>query len=98
MEQNLDPAFMRRFTMKYFIGNPDKYAVKSILKSKLDFLSDREIEQIANRYSLNGGQVENISTKCVINRIITKSDVSFSEVMDYCEDEKIKSNPWKEVY
>ena len=98
LEQNLDPAFMRRFTMKYFIGNPDKYAVKSILKSKLDFLSDREIEQIANRYSLNGGQVENISTKCVINRIITKSDVSFSEVMDYCEDEKIKSNPWKEVY
>ena len=35
--ENLDPAFMRRFTMKYYIGNPDQKAVKSFLKSKLDF-------------------------------------------------------------
>jgi energy-coupling factor transporter ATP-binding protein EcfA2 len=93
--ENLDPAFMRRFTMKYLIDKPDKKAVKSILKSKLDFLTDREIGWIADSHSLTGGQIENVSQKCVISKIITKSNPTVSEVMDYCETEKIKSNPWK---
>ncbi len=97
LEQNLDPAFLRRFTMKYHIGNPDKKAVKSILKNKIDFLEEREVERIVNNFNLTGGQIENISTKCVINIIITKSNPTLSEVMDMCEDEKIKSNPWLSV-
>ncbi len=95
LESNLDPAFMRRFTMKYLIDKPDKKAVKSILKSKLGFLTDREIGWIADSHSLTGGQIENVSQKCVISKIITKSNPTVSEIMDYCEDEKIKSNPWK---
>lgn len=94
LEQNLDPAFLRRFTMKYYIGNPDKRAVKSILKNKIDFLEDREVERIANQFQLSGGEIENISTKCIINRIITKSNPTVSEVLDMCEEEKIKSNKW----
>ncbi len=94
LEQNLDPAFLRRFTMKYYIGNPDKRAVKSILKNKIDFLENREVERIANQFQLSGGQIENISTKCIINRIITKSNPTINEVMDMCEEEKIKSNKW----
>ena len=98
LEQNLDPAFLRRFTFKIHIGNPDKNAVKYILKDKIDFLEEREVERIANQHLLTGGQIENISTKCLINRIITKSNPTISEIMDMCEEEKIKSNPWKEVY
>lgn len=95
LESNLDPAFMRRFTMKYLIDKPDKKAVKSILKSKLDFLSDKEIGWIADRHLLTGGQIDNISQKCVISKIITKSDPTVDEILDYCEKERIKSNPWK---
>lgn len=98
IDKNLDSAFLRRFTVKYYIGNPDRNAVKSILKSKLDFLSDKEIGWIADRHSLTGGQIFNILQKCTINRIITKSNPTVSEVMDFCEDEKIKTNPWKEEY
>ncbi len=96
--EQLDNAFMRRLTMKYYIGNPDRKAVKSILKDKIDFLEEREVEKITERYILTGGQIENVSTKCVINRIITKSNPTVSEILDYCEDEKIKTNPWKEEY
>ncbi|MDD3321198.1 MAG: ATP-binding protein [Paludibacter sp.] len=96
--EQLDNAFMRRFTMKYFIGNPDKKAVKSILKSKIDFLDEGEIERIADRHLLTGGQIENVSMKCVISKIITKSNPTVSEIMDYCENEKIKTNLWKEVF
>lgn len=95
LESNLDPAFMRRFTMKYLIDKPNRKAVKSILKSKLNFLDEREVGLIADKYILTGGEIENISQKCVISKIITKSNPTVSEVMDYCETERIKSNPWK---
>ena len=98
LPEALDKAFLRRFTMKYYIGNPDKIAVKSILKNKIDFLEEREVERIANQFQLSGGEIENISSKIIINRIITKSNPTLSEVLDMCEDEKIKSNPWKEAY
>ena len=84
--------------MKYKIDNPKKNAIKSILKSKLNFLNEKEIGWIAERYPLTGGQIENIAMKCTINRIITKSNPTVDEVMEICENEKIKTNPWKEVY
>lgn len=95
LESNLDAAFMRRFFLKLHIGHPDKRSAKSILKNKLDFLDERDIERIADNYLLTGGQIENVSNKCVISRIITKSHPTVSEVMDMCEVEKIKTNPWK---
>ena len=64
------------------------------MKNKIDFLEDREVERIANQFQLSGGEIENISTKCIINRIITKSNPTVSEVLDMCEEEKIKSNKW----
>lgn len=96
MVEHLDNAFLRRFTIKIHIGHPDIKAVKSILKNKIDFLEGREVNMIAESYSLTGGQIENISTKCIVNRIITKSNPTVNEVIDYCEEEKIKSNLWKE--
>lgn len=96
--ENLDPAFMRRFTMKYLIDKPTKKAVRSILRSKLNFLDEREVGLIADRYLLTGGEIENVSQRCIISKIITKSYPTVSEVMDFCDDEKIKINPWKEVY
>ena len=94
LEQNLDAAFTRRFNMKYLIDKPSKKAVKSILRNKLIFLDEREVGLIADRYTLTGGEIENVSQKCVISRIITKSNPTVNEVMDFCDDEKIKTNPW----
>ena len=96
--ENLDPAFMRRFTMKYFVDKPTKKAVRSILKSKLTFLDEREVAIIADRYLLTGGEAENVSQKCVISKIITKSNPTVDEILDMCERERIKTNPWKEEY
>ena len=85
--ENLDPAFMRRFTMKYLIDKPTKKAVRSILRSKLNFLDEREVGLIADRYLLTGGEIENVSQRCIISKIITKSYPTVSEVMDFCDDE-----------
>lgn len=95
LEQNLDPAFLRRFNFKLQIGNPNKKAIKSIMKNKIEFLEESEINMIAENYSLTGGEIENISNKCVISRIITKSNPTVSEILDFCEEEKLKTNPWK---
>lgn len=96
LEQNIDTAFLRRFTLKYYIGKPDKRAVEMILKSKLEFLDDREISRIAEYQDLTGGQIENISMKCDLNKIITKSFPTVAEIIEYCEDEKIRSNKWSD--
>lgn len=94
LEQKIDSAFLRRFTLKYCVGQPDQHALEMILKSKLDFLDDSEVSRIARSQHLTGGQIENISSKCVLNKIITKSYPSVSEILDYCDEEKIKSTKW----
>ncbi len=91
----LDRAFLRRFTIKLHVDKPDVKAVKSILKSKMDFLNDYEVDLIASQYCLTGGQIENISTKCLISSIITKSNPTVSEILDFCKEDKINRNPWK---
>lgn len=95
--EQLDNAFLRRFAFKIHIGKPDMNAVKSILKSKIDFLTEAEVNKIAQQFSLTGGQIENISTKCIISKIITKSFPTVSEILDFCAEESLKTNPWIKV-
>lgn len=67
------------------------------MKSKIDFLTEAEVNKIAQQFSLTGGQIENISTKCIISKIITKSFPTVSEILDFCAEESLKTNPWIKV-
>jgi len=86
---NVDPSFMRRFLFKVKYCTPTSKVVKQILKSKLDFLKENELDTISNRYRLTGGEIDNIVTKITLNTVLTKSNPTLSEIMDYCEQEKV---------
>ncbi len=85
----VDPSFMRRFLFKVKFSTPTPTVMKQILKSKLDFLKDIELDIISSKYRLTGGEIDNIVTKITLNTVLTKSNPTLSEIMEYCEQEKI---------
>lgn len=86
---NVDPSFMRRFLFKVKFSTPTPNVVKQIIKNKLDFLKENELDTISNRYRLTGGEIDNIVTKITLNKVLTKSNPTLSEIMEYCEQEKV---------
>ena len=86
---NVDPSFMRRFLFKVKFSTPSPAIIKQILKDKLDSLNENELEIISNKYRLTGAQVDNIFTKITLNSVLTKSNPTLTEIMEYCEQEKI---------
>lgn len=85
----VDPSFFRRFLFKVKFSTPSPIVVKQILKNKLDFLTEKELETISIRYRLTGGEIDNILTKITLNKVLTKSNPTINEIMEYCEQEKI---------
>ena len=86
---NIDQSFMRRFLFKVKFSTPSPAIIKQILKDKLDSLNENELEIISNKYRLTGAQVDNIFTKITLNSVLTKSNPTLTEIMEYCEQEKI---------
>lgn len=86
---NVDQSFMRRFLFKVKFSTPTPKVVKQILKNKFDFLKEKDLDTISNRYRLTGGEIDNIVTKIILNSVLTKSNPTLSEIMKYCEQEKI---------
>lgn len=86
---NVDPSFFRRFLFKVKFSTPTPFVVKQILGSKLDFLKECELETISNKFRLTGGEIDNIVTKITLNTVLTKSNPTLSEIIDYCEQEKV---------
>ena len=89
MADNLDAAFERRFLFKIKFENPTVEAKSKIWKSKLDWLSENEIELFAKNYDLSGGQIDNIVRKITMDEILTGKRPGHEELLTLCKKEKI---------
>lgn len=92
LTSNLDKAFERRFLYKVCFERPDSDCRRSIWKSLLPELSDDDAKTLANQYDLSGGQIENISRKCIVDSILYGNDQKdgLKRIMTYCGNETIK--------
>ena len=84
----LDPAFERRFLFKVEFKKPEKEVKAKIWKSMLgDYLNDQEVNELASKFDLTGGSIENIARKHAIDYILEGETPDFHKIEDYCRTE-----------
>jgi SpoVK/Ycf46/Vps4 family AAA+-type ATPase len=89
---NMDDAFSRRFLNKIKFDRPTAKTREHIWKSKLPELEDKIYEKLSI-YDLSGGQIENVTRKYLINKILNQKEFNFDEILEYIKEEiEFKNN------
>lgn len=83
---NMDDAFSRRFLNKIKFDRPTAKTREHIWKSKLPELEYKIYEKLS-KYDLSGGQIENVTRKYLINKILNQKEFDFDEILEYIKEE-----------
>ena len=67
LEENLDPAFERRFLYKLKFVKPDASVRTYIWKSMIPELTEADAQAIASQYDFSGGQIENVARRYTVD-------------------------------
>lgn len=70
LEENLDPAFERRFLYKLKFVKPDASVRTYIWKSMIPELTEADAQAIASQYDFSGGQIENVARRYTVDCIL----------------------------
>ena len=70
LEENLDPAFERRFLYKLKFVKPDASVRIHIWKSMIPELTEADAQAIASQYDFSGGQIENVARRYTVDCIL----------------------------
>lgn len=98
MLKNFDSAFERRFLYKIKFEQPTYESRIKLWKSMIPSISDKDIIEVANKFDFSGGQIENISRKIEINKILHGSEYNFHDkLIDYCNEEKFENIDNKKI-
>ena len=92
LTSNMDSAFERRFLYKICFDKPTVDTRKQIWNIMLPFLSCEEAENLAENYDFNGGQIENIARKQIVDSILYGHHQDISSVRSYCDNEIIRNS------
>jgi SpoVK/Ycf46/Vps4 family AAA+-type ATPase len=87
LTENLDSAFERRFLYKIEFTKPSLQARLSIWRAMLPALSETAVGELAARYDLSGGQIENIARKCAVEQVLSGTIPSIERLHSFCNDE-----------
>lgn len=85
---SLDSAFERRFIYKIEFSRPTLEARKSIWKSFFKDLKESEITELATKYDLSGGQIENIARRYTVHHILKGQKPDLSVMNEYAKAEQ----------
>ena len=86
---NLDAAFERRFLFKVKFEQPTIESKTKIWKSKMDWLSDSDVEHFAQNYDLSGGQIDNVVRKAMMEDVLYGKHPSITKLEDFCKTERL---------
>lgn len=91
LQSNFDSAFERRFLYKIAFPRPDAAVRKEIWKGMVSGLSDEDLQVLAEKYDLSGGQIENVSRRHAIDEILhgDTSSSRLNRLCQLCESEKM---------
>ncbi len=94
---NFDSAFERRFLFKVKFGQPNTDAKKSIWKSKLPWLTDKQSAQLAAKYDLSGGEIDNIVRKSMMEEVLSGNRPDVEMLEAWCRGEKLTRKGGKAI-
>ncbi len=89
---NLDHAFERRFLFKVEFHNPSVDVKEKIWTSMVSEITDEEAHELAKKYDLSPGQIENVARKKAIDYIINGVQPTLERLSAYCQDEQLASD------
>ena len=70
LNENLDPAFERRFLYKIEFLRPSANVRRNIWRSMIPDLTDEEALTLAGRYDFTGGEIENVARKLLVEQLL----------------------------
>jgi hypothetical protein len=86
---NLDSAFERRFLFKVQFEKPSYETKRQIWKSKLEWLDDKQLDELAGNFSLSGGEIDNIVRKVIMDEILLGERPAQERITELCRNEKL---------
>jgi len=87
LTQNMDKAFERRFLYKINFEKPGIESRIGIWNSLLPELNENGAVELAKRFEMSGGQIENIARKIEVDSILNGNNLSIDALTKYCKDE-----------
>jgi hypothetical protein len=90
MIDNLDPAFDRRFILKFTFELPNAATLLKIIEHQFPELSTEHRKLFANNYTLTGAQIQNIR-----RRIIAKQVINSDFILDKIQLERMAAEELK---
>ena len=96
--QNMDKAFERRFLYKIRFEKPNLEARMSIWHTMMPDLSESEVNILAQKYDLSGGQIENIARHYAIGNILYGSKGNTLEMLlAHCANEQLETKDTRKI-
>ncbi|MDO5524008.1 MAG: ATP-binding protein [Bacteroidia bacterium] len=92
LTKNLDKAFERRFIYKIEFFRPTLSSKMQIWQAMLPNLSVSDVEELANKYDLSGGQIENIVRKSTVEHILSGKLPSLKIIHELCQNERVNES------
>lgn len=89
MRDNFDTAFERRFLFKIKFDQPDTAAKQRIWKNKMAWLSEEDCNQLAKKFDLSGGEIDNIVRKAMMEEVLNGTHPTFDMLEAWCRGEKL---------
>lgn len=98
MTQNLDKAFDRRFLYKIQFEKPSVEVRFHIWKDKIPSLRELTALRLAETHDLSGGQIDNVSRKYLMYRILQGKSPTPQQVESWCREEDARQESKKIGY
>jgi hypothetical protein len=87
LTQNMDAAFERRFIYKIEFTKPTIEARTRIWLAMNRTLSEHDAGILAGEFDFSGGQIENITRKRAVYRVIHGDEAGLEVMREYCREE-----------
>ena len=92
LQENLDPAFERRFLYKIRFDKPDATVRGKIWQQMIPELNASDAAILAEHFDFSGGQIENVARKHAINSILYGTADEMLPVLEsYCRCEQLNN-------
>ena len=95
LADNLDKAFERRFLFKIRFDRPTLEAKASIWRDKLPALTDTEAAELASRFDLSGGEIDNVVRKVLMEEVVSGETPSLAMATRIASEERISKETRK---
>lgn len=86
---NMDSAFERRFIYKVEFHRPDVATKERIWQSMINDLDCADANALASEFDLSGGQIENVTRKQFVDRVLYNEQPTLTRLRDYCKQESM---------